>query len=181
VGHLVQPSCWSRVTYSRLHRTLSRRVLNISREGDSTMRSTCTYSRGHYLAHLPLLVIHFDSGLWSHSALFILLASGIFAAPAYFWFLLFLSLWWTGIQTLQIHQVIMDGQEWLMSCVSFGVVLDVDILQTVVFCGILDWSAARLCPPHIVWWLWLINHIYCSCHVREIWRNNGLFPFFPFS
>ena len=28
--------CRSRVTYSRLHRTLSRRVLNISREGDST-------------------------------------------------------------------------------------------------------------------------------------------------
>jgi len=29
VGHLVQPSCWSRVTYSRLHRTASRWVLNI--------------------------------------------------------------------------------------------------------------------------------------------------------
>jgi len=28
VGHLVQPPCWSRVTYSRLHRTLSRWVLN---------------------------------------------------------------------------------------------------------------------------------------------------------
>ena len=36
VGHLVQPSCRSRVTYSRLHRTLSRQGLNISREGDST-------------------------------------------------------------------------------------------------------------------------------------------------
>ena len=36
MGHLVQPSCRSRVTYSNLHRTLSRRVLNISREGDST-------------------------------------------------------------------------------------------------------------------------------------------------
>ena len=36
VGHLVQPPCRSRVTYSRLHRTASRRVLNISREGDST-------------------------------------------------------------------------------------------------------------------------------------------------
>ena len=36
VGHLVQPSCRTRVTYSKLHRTLSRRVLNISREGDST-------------------------------------------------------------------------------------------------------------------------------------------------
>ena len=36
MGHLVQPPCRSRVTYSRLHRTLSRRVLNISREGDST-------------------------------------------------------------------------------------------------------------------------------------------------
>ena len=36
VGHLVQPSCQSRVTYSRLQRILSRRVLNISREGDST-------------------------------------------------------------------------------------------------------------------------------------------------
>jgi len=28
--------CRSRVIYSRLHKTLSRRVLNISREGDST-------------------------------------------------------------------------------------------------------------------------------------------------
>jgi len=28
----VQPPCWSRVTYSRLQRTLSRQVLNISRE-----------------------------------------------------------------------------------------------------------------------------------------------------
>jgi len=37
VGHVVQPSCRSRVTYSRLERTLSRRVLNISREGDSTI------------------------------------------------------------------------------------------------------------------------------------------------
>jgi len=36
VGHLVQPLCRSRVTYSRLHRTVSRRVLNISREEDST-------------------------------------------------------------------------------------------------------------------------------------------------
>jgi len=36
VGHLVQPPCRGRVTYSRLHRTLSRWVLNISREGDST-------------------------------------------------------------------------------------------------------------------------------------------------
>ena len=36
VGHLVQPPCRSRVTYSRLHRTAFRRVLNISREGDST-------------------------------------------------------------------------------------------------------------------------------------------------
>jgi len=35
VGHLVQAPYQSRVTYSRLHRTLSRRVLNISR-GDST-------------------------------------------------------------------------------------------------------------------------------------------------
>ena len=35
MGHLVQPSCRSRVTYSRLHRTASRRVLNISREVDS--------------------------------------------------------------------------------------------------------------------------------------------------
>jgi len=36
VGHLVQPPRRSRVTYSRLHRTLSRWVLSISREGDST-------------------------------------------------------------------------------------------------------------------------------------------------
>ena len=34
--HLVQPTCQSRVTYNRLHRTASRRVLIISREGDST-------------------------------------------------------------------------------------------------------------------------------------------------
>jgi len=36
VGHLVQPLCQSRVTCSRLHRTLTRQVLNISRGGDST-------------------------------------------------------------------------------------------------------------------------------------------------
>jgi len=36
VGHPAQPSCRSRVTQSRLHRTLSRQVLNISREEDST-------------------------------------------------------------------------------------------------------------------------------------------------
>jgi len=36
VDHLVQPPWRSRVTYSRLHRTLSRWGLNISREGDST-------------------------------------------------------------------------------------------------------------------------------------------------
>ena len=36
VGHLVQHPCQSRVTQSRLHRTASRQVLNISREGDST-------------------------------------------------------------------------------------------------------------------------------------------------
>ena len=33
---LVQTPCQSRVTYSRLHRTASRQVLNISRDGDST-------------------------------------------------------------------------------------------------------------------------------------------------
>ena len=36
VGHPFQPPCRSRVTYSRLHSTSSRWVLNISREGDST-------------------------------------------------------------------------------------------------------------------------------------------------
>jgi len=36
VDHLVQPPCRSRVTYSRLHRTLSRWVLNTAREGNST-------------------------------------------------------------------------------------------------------------------------------------------------
>jgi len=42
VGHLVQPPCRSRVTYSRLHRTLSRWGWNISREGDSMPgRSSC--------------------------------------------------------------------------------------------------------------------------------------------
>ena len=40
MGHLVQPSCRSRVTYSRLHRTLSRRVLNISREARTTSGNT---------------------------------------------------------------------------------------------------------------------------------------------
>jgi len=35
MGHPVQPPCRSRVTQSRLHRTASRWVLNISREGDS--------------------------------------------------------------------------------------------------------------------------------------------------
>jgi len=35
-SHLAQHPCRSRVTYSRLHRTLSRRVLNISREAEST-------------------------------------------------------------------------------------------------------------------------------------------------
>jgi len=34
--HLVQPLCQSRFTQSRLHRTMSRQVLSISREGDST-------------------------------------------------------------------------------------------------------------------------------------------------
>jgi len=56
VGHPVQPPCQSRVTYSRLHRTLSRRVLNISREGDSTtsLGSLCQGSvtlRGKLLFH----------------------------------------------------------------------------------------------------------------------------------
>ena len=36
VSHLVQPSCRNKVTYSRQQTTLSRQVLNISREGDST-------------------------------------------------------------------------------------------------------------------------------------------------
>ena len=36
MGHPVQPPCRIRVTYSRLHRTSSRRVLSISREGEST-------------------------------------------------------------------------------------------------------------------------------------------------
>ena len=36
VGYLFHPPCQSSITYSRLHRTLSRQVLNISREGDST-------------------------------------------------------------------------------------------------------------------------------------------------
>ena len=54
MGHPVQPSCPSRVTYSRPHRTLSRRVLNISREGDSTnicvhkqLRTTAERNAGH--------------------------------------------------------------------------------------------------------------------------------------
>jgi len=45
VGDLVQPPCRSRVTYSRLHRTSSRQVLNISREGDSTTPLGSLFSR----------------------------------------------------------------------------------------------------------------------------------------
>ena len=48
-------SCRSRVTYSRLHRTLSRRVLNISREGDSIstrLRRGCP-SRGRQRKSSP--------------------------------------------------------------------------------------------------------------------------------
>lgn len=49
-------------------------------------------SRGHYLDHLLLVVIHFYARLWSHFALLILLASGIFAVPAYFlFFIIFTS------------------------------------------------------------------------------------------
>lgn len=59
------------------------------------------------MAHLA--VRGFCSGLWSNCALFILLASGISAAAAYFLFLLYLSLQHTGIQTLQM-EVLVDGQ-----------------------------------------------------------------------
>jgi len=34
--HLVQPHCQSRFTYSRMHRTASRQVLNMRREGDDS-------------------------------------------------------------------------------------------------------------------------------------------------
>jgi len=37
VGHLVQPLCQSRITQGRLHRISSRRGLNISREGESSV------------------------------------------------------------------------------------------------------------------------------------------------
>ena len=36
MGHLVQPLCQSRLTYTRLHGTSSRQIWKISREGDST-------------------------------------------------------------------------------------------------------------------------------------------------
>ena len=49
VGHPVQPSCQSRVTQSRLHRTASRRVLNISREGDSTI----SLGNHKFIMHCP--------------------------------------------------------------------------------------------------------------------------------
>jgi len=39
VGHLVQPPCQSKVFYSRLHRAVSRRVLNNSREGSLLYKS----------------------------------------------------------------------------------------------------------------------------------------------
>jgi len=35
--HLVQPRCQSKFTCSRLHRIASRQVLDISKEGDSTI------------------------------------------------------------------------------------------------------------------------------------------------
>lgn len=35
-GHVVQFSCWSRFTQNRLHKTTSRPILNMSREGGST-------------------------------------------------------------------------------------------------------------------------------------------------
>jgi len=52
VGHLVQPVCQSRVTYSRLHRTASRRVLNISREGDPHLHAGMDLQR-HTPAQVP--------------------------------------------------------------------------------------------------------------------------------
>ena len=52
MGRLVQPPCQSRVIYSRLHRTLSRRVLNISREGPGW----CYFSKYRKVL-LPLLLL----------------------------------------------------------------------------------------------------------------------------
>lgn len=42
-GHLVQPSCSNRATYSRLSRTVSREFLDMCRNGESTtsLRNLC--------------------------------------------------------------------------------------------------------------------------------------------
>jgi len=59
VGHLVQPSCRSRVTYSRLQRTLSRRVLNISRERELQRRRTSYSTLSLSNKHTTYLTQHF--------------------------------------------------------------------------------------------------------------------------
>jgi len=48
--------CRSRVTQTRLHRTFSRQVLNISREGDSTtsLGNTTGFVQLHFMSYHPL-------------------------------------------------------------------------------------------------------------------------------
>ena len=68
VGHLVQTRCRSRAAYSRLHRTLSRRVLNISREGDSTtsLGSLFQCSDRRFIA-ASHFTVHMLQDLWLHT------------------------------------------------------------------------------------------------------------------
>ena len=55
VGHLVQPSCRSRVTYSRLHRTLSRLCPLVVHNPTSTIRNTTARCSGSLN---PLKTLH---------------------------------------------------------------------------------------------------------------------------
>ena len=65
VGHLVQPSCRSRVTYSKLHRTLSRWVLNISREGEICYIYWAVPGNLWRLRYLRKLTQNRDGKTWS--------------------------------------------------------------------------------------------------------------------
>ena len=59
MGQPAQPSCQSRITQSRLQRTLSRQVLNISREGDSTA-SLGSLGQGSVTLRVKLLFLVFS-------------------------------------------------------------------------------------------------------------------------
>ena len=58
VDRPIQPPCQSRVTQSRLHRTASRQILNISREGDSTA-SLGSLGQGSVTSALRVVAVAF--------------------------------------------------------------------------------------------------------------------------